>query len=41
MIDDQGGLSWQTPSSRTHDAYVHVADQQTLNQRIDELLAAR
>lgn len=37
VINAQGGLSWR-PSSRARDAYVHVVDQQRLNQRIDELL---
>jgi pyrimidine-specific ribonucleoside hydrolase len=39
VINAQGGLSWETPSSRPKDVYVHVVDQPTLNQRIDELLA--
>ena len=39
VINAQGGLSWETPSSRPNDLYVKVADQQTLNQQIDELLA--
>jgi Inosine-uridine preferring nucleoside hydrolase len=39
VINAQGGLSWETPSSRPNDLYVKVTDQQTLNQRIDELLA--
>ena len=41
VINPQGGLSWQDASTRTHDVYVHVADQASLNQRIDALLAAR
>jgi inosine-uridine preferring nucleoside hydrolase len=41
VINAQGGLSWETPSSRPNDLYVKVADQQRLNQRIDELLAAK
>jgi hypothetical protein len=40
VINAQGGLSWETPSSRPSDVYVHVVDQPALNQRIDELLAA-
>jgi hypothetical protein len=40
IINADGGLSWQTPSSRPNDFYVHVVDQPTLNQRIDELLVA-
>jgi pyrimidine-specific ribonucleoside hydrolase len=39
VINAQGGLSWETPSIRPGDVYVHVADQPTLNARIDELLA--
>jgi Inosine-uridine preferring nucleoside hydrolase len=39
VINAQGGLSWETPSSRPNDLYVKVVDQPTLNQRIDELLA--
>jgi hypothetical protein len=41
VINARGGLSWETDSPRPHDVYVHVVDQPTLNQRIDELLAAR
>ena len=41
VLNQQGGLSWETPSSRTHDVYVHVVDQPTLNRRIEELLVAR
>jgi len=41
VINPQGGLSWQDGGVRTHDVYVHVVDQASLNQRIDELLAAR
>jgi len=41
VMNAQGGLSWQTNSRRHHDVYVHVIDQQALNHRIDELLAAR
>jgi len=40
VINVDGGLSWQTPSDRPNDFYVHVVDQPTLNQRIDELLVA-
>jgi len=40
VINAQGGLSWETPSSRKDDVYVHVVDQPTLNRRIDELLVA-
>jgi pyrimidine-specific ribonucleoside hydrolase len=39
VINAQGGLSWETSSSRPSDVYVHVADQPMLNTRIDELLA--
>ena len=41
VLNAQGGLTWQTPSSRPDDVYVHVVDQAALNQRINELLAAR
>jgi hypothetical protein len=41
VINPQGGLSWQAASPGRHDLYVHVADQQTLNQQIDELLVAK
>jgi pyrimidine-specific ribonucleoside hydrolase len=40
VINAQGGLSWQTVSDRVGDVYVHVLDQQTLNNQIDELLVA-
>jgi hypothetical protein len=40
-INAMGGLSWRTDPSRPHDLYVHVADQQALNQRIDTLIAAK
>jgi len=39
VINSQGGFSWEMSSSRPSDVYVHVADQPTLNARIDELLA--
>jgi hypothetical protein len=39
VMGAQGGLSWQTPSGRHHDVYVHVVDQQSLDHRIDALLA--
>jgi Inosine-uridine preferring nucleoside hydrolase len=38
VINAQGGLSWQATSPRRHDVYVHVANQQLLNQRIERLL---
>jgi len=42
VINRQGGLSWQeNHPTRKHDVYVHVADQQALNERIDDVLAAR
>ena len=41
VVNAQGGLSWEAVSSRPHDVYVHVADQESLNQRIDELLGAQ
>jgi Inosine-uridine preferring nucleoside hydrolase len=40
-INNHGGLGWRTDPARPHDVYVHVADQQALNQRIDTLLADR
>ena len=40
VLNDQGGLSWESPSRRPNDVYVRVADQPALNQRIDELLLA-
>lgn len=41
ILNAQGGLSWQAKSPHHDEVYVHVADQQALNQRIDALLAAR
>jgi hypothetical protein len=41
VMNAQGGLSWEAVSPGSHEVYVHVVDQQTLNQRIDELIAAR
>lgn len=41
VINAPSGLSWEAPSSRPNDVYVHVVDQQALDQRIDELLPAR
>jgi len=38
VINPNGGLTWQIPSARPHDVYVHVVDQPTLNQRIEALL---
>ncbi len=40
-LNAAGGLSWRTDPSRPHDVYVHVADQQALNERIDAVLGAR
>lgn len=40
VINDKGGLSWQASSPRHEDVYVHIADQQALNQRIDALLVS-
>ena len=40
VMGAQGGLSWQAHSRRHHDVYVHVADQQGLDHRIDALLAS-
>lgn len=42
VINDLGGLSWQDDHpTRKQDLYVHVADQQALNARIDDLLAVK
>ena len=41
VLNDQGGFSWEELSSRRGDVYVHIADQDALNRRIDELLTAR
>ncbi len=38
VMSPAGGLSWRAVSPRSNDVYVHVADQQALNQRIDQLL---
>jgi pyrimidine-specific ribonucleoside hydrolase len=40
-INTQGGLSWHTDPARPHDLYVHVVDQQALNQRINALIGAK
>jgi hypothetical protein len=41
VINEAGGLAWQPGSPRRRDLYVHVVDQEALNRRIDQLLAAR
>jgi hypothetical protein len=41
VINGQGGLSWQATSPRDQDVYVHVANQQLLNQRIESLLTSQ
>jgi hypothetical protein len=41
VLNAQGGLSWKLDAQRHHDIYVHVVKQQTLNERIDGLLASR
>jgi hypothetical protein len=41
VINANGGLTWQIPSTRVGDIYVHVADQPTLNERIEALLTTR
>jgi hypothetical protein len=41
VMNAQGGLSWQAVSSRHDEIYVHVVDQEALNERIDGLLEAR
>ena len=38
VLNAHGGLSWQPASARRHDFYVHVADQEKLNRRIERLL---
>jgi hypothetical protein len=38
VLNAQGGLSWDPVSTRRHDVYVHVVDQERLNRRIDALL---
>ena len=38
VVNEQGGLSWQETSPRPDDFYVHIADQQALNRRIEQLL---
>jgi hypothetical protein len=40
-INNEGGLSWRRDPSRSHDLYVHVADQQALNRRINALIGAK
>jgi hypothetical protein len=40
-INAMGGLSWRADPSRPHELYVHVADQNALNERINALLGAR
>jgi Inosine-uridine preferring nucleoside hydrolase len=39
VLDAQGGLGWETHAGRSDEIYVHVLDQQGLNNRIDALLA--
>jgi hypothetical protein len=41
FINAEGGLSWRSDPSRPDDFYVHVTDQQALNQQIDSLIAAK
>ena len=41
VLNQQGGLKWQATSPRPADFYVHVADQQQLNERIEELLTVK
>jgi Inosine-uridine preferring nucleoside hydrolase len=40
-INAEGGLSWRRDPDRPHDLYVHVADQQVLNRRINALIDAK
>ncbi len=39
FINGAGGLVWRQDHARPHDVYVHVTNQQALNQRIDSLIA--
>jgi hypothetical protein len=39
-VNTDGGLSWRTDSGRPDDVYVHVANQNALNQEINSLLGA-
>lgn len=39
-LNAEGGLSWHTDPSRPHDLYIHVANQQALNDRINALIGA-
>jgi Inosine-uridine preferring nucleoside hydrolase len=41
VVNASGGLSWGTDPQKSNEVYVHVEDQQALNQQIDSLLAAR
>ena len=41
FINAEGGLSWRSDPSRPDDFYVHVTDQQALNQRINSLITAK
>ncbi len=41
VVNSSGGLSWGTDPQRPDDVYVHVIDQQALDQRIGSLLTAR
>ena len=40
VMNAQGGLSWEAVSPGQPEEYVHVVDQETLNHRIDAVLAA-
>jgi inosine-uridine nucleoside N-ribohydrolase len=40
VMNDAGGLSWDPESPRVDDVYVRVVDQESLNDRVDELLTA-
>lgn len=41
FINSEGGLSWRVDPSRPYDFYVHVTDQQALDQRINSFIAAK
>jgi hypothetical protein len=40
VIGGTGGLVWRHDPARPHDVYVHVTNQQALNQRIDSLIVS-
>jgi pyrimidine-specific ribonucleoside hydrolase len=40
VLNEQGGLTWDEKSKRKKDVYVHPKNQDRINERIEELLAA-